>query len=65
MPAETMEVVFNPWIQPAYQMRALSAQDAWEMEQAMEGEVELTQHLCNLVQWVNHVNLPVEYLRAQ
>ena len=65
MPAETMEVEFNPWIQPAYQMRALSPQDAWEMEQAMEGEVELTQRLCNLVQWVNLVNCPVNYLEAQ
>ena len=65
MPVETMEVEFNPYIQPAYRMRALSAQDAWEMQLAMAGEVELTQHLCNLVQWLNLVNTPVKYLEAQ
>ena len=65
MQSQPMEVDFNPYLQPAYRMRALSAQDAWEMEQAMEGEVELTQRLCNLVQWVNLVNCPVNYLEAQ
>ncbi len=61
--AQLME--FNPHLQPAYQLAAITPSQAWDLEVAMYLDLRLTPEQYSLLDLVNLVNRPVEFMPMQ
>mgnify|MGYP003474942947 CR=1 FL=1 len=56
---------FWPPIQKAVDKMAISPQTAWEIEEMLDSDSDLTPEDYQMINWINLVNCPVKHLEAQ